>query len=141
MEVSPLSREVMLRRRCCAQPLSARLQSGVRFFLLPYPQPCGLALRLTFPRFDLIMRPREGELRAYHVPRECQSGLGLAYPPVALRLRQVRLKHLNLATYLLVQAFVCQMTDVSILGLSILTTFISDSHVLPLPLDPSSRPL
>jgi hypothetical protein len=99
MEVSPLSREVMLRRRCCAQPLSARLQSGVRFFLLPYPQPCGLALRLTFPRFDLIMRPREGELRAYHVPRECQSGLGLAYPPVALRLRQVRLKHLNFATH------------------------------------------
>jgi hypothetical protein len=71
---------------------------------------------------------------------ECRSGLGLASPPVARRLRQVRLKHLNLATYLLVQAFVYQMTDVSTLGLSTLTTFISDSHVLPLSLDPSSRP-
>jgi len=30
-----------------------------------------------------------GELRAYHVPSECQSGLGLASPPVARRLRRV----------------------------------------------------
>jgi uncharacterized lipoprotein YmbA len=61
-----------------------------------------------------------------HRGRAHQLELGLAYPPVARRLRQVRLKHLSLATYLLVQAFVYQMTDVSTLGLSILTTFISD---------------
>lgn len=33
------------------------------------------------------------------------DGLGLASPPVAQHLRQVNLKHLHLATYLLVQAY------------------------------------
>jgi len=86
------------------------------------------------------MEQGEGELRAYHVPRECQSRLGLAYPPVARRLRQVKMEHLNLTTYLLVQAFACLGQGVSTLGLLMVTTFISDSHVLPIPLDPSSRP-
>jgi hypothetical protein len=101
----------------------------------PIGSPCGL-LSLKGNRILL-----KGGLRAYHVSSECQSGLGLAYSPVARRLRRVRLKHLNLATCLLAQAFACRVTDSSILGLSILTTFISDSHVLPLPLNPSSRPL
>jgi hypothetical protein len=48
MEVCTLWREVMLRECCCAQPLSARLQSGIRFLILPYPQPRRLALRLAF---------------------------------------------------------------------------------------------
>ena len=101
MEVSALSREVMLRECCCAQPLSARLQSGIRFLHPPIPAVPWARLAARFPsrrsRHERV--PREGELRAYHVPCECQSGLGLAYPPVAHRLRQVRLKHLNLATY------------------------------------------
>ena len=53
MEVSPLSREVML-QKLYLYPLDYR--TAFAFSILPYPQPCGLALRLAFPRFDLIMR-------------------------------------------------------------------------------------
>jgi hypothetical protein len=50
--------------------------------------PCGsLSLEFDFCLGDEISP--SGELRAYHVPRECQSGLGLASLPVALGLRQV----------------------------------------------------
>ena len=55
--------------------------------ILPSPQPHGLALRFAFPHETTDTS--EGELRVYHVPSECQSGLGLASPPVARRLRQV----------------------------------------------------
>lgn len=49
---------------------------------------------------------RLGEVWAYLVPCECQNGLGLAYSPVALRLRQLITQQLHLATCLLAQA--CQ---------------------------------
>lgn len=87
-----------------AQSLSARLQSGIRLLHPPIPAAPWARLTVCFP---IQERPLLlGELRAYHVSRECQSGLGLASSPVARRLRQVSSKHLNLATYLLVQA--CQ---------------------------------
>jgi hypothetical protein len=100
MEVSPLAREVMLPRlNLC--PLDYR--SGLRLLHPPLPAAPWARLTAHFPptRDNL----GEGELRAYHVPLECQSGLGLAPSPVARRLRQVSSEHLNLATYLLVQAY------------------------------------
>jgi hypothetical protein len=84
MEVSPLSREVML-HKLNLYPLDYR--AAFACSILPSPQPHGLALRLAFPHETTDSS--EGELRVYHVPSECQSGLGLASPPVALRLRQV----------------------------------------------------
>jgi hypothetical protein len=82
MEVSALSREVML-QKLNLYPLDYRM--AFAFSILPYPQPHGLALRLAFPRLESPV----GELRAYHVSCECQSGLGLASSPVARRLRRV----------------------------------------------------
>jgi hypothetical protein len=102
MEVCPLSREVMLRSVAALNLYPLDYGAAFALSIVPYPQSCRLALRLAFPHFDFIqsrMKQSEGEQRAYHVPRECQSGLGLAYPPVAHRLRQVKLKHLNLATH------------------------------------------
>jgi hypothetical protein len=84
MKVSPLSREVML-QKLNLYPLDYRATFAC--FIVPSPQFHGLALRLAFPQETTD--PREGELRVYHVPSECQSGLGLASPPVARRLRQV----------------------------------------------------
>jgi len=49
MEVGPLSREVMLRGCYCAQPLSARLQSGIRFFHPPIPAVPWACLAARFP--------------------------------------------------------------------------------------------
>ena len=84
MEVSLLSREVMSPKlNLC--PLDYR--AAFAFSIIPSPQSHGLALRLAFPHETTD--PSEGELRVYHVPCECQSGLGLASPPVARRLRQV----------------------------------------------------
>ena len=50
MEVSPLSCEVMS-HKLNLYPLDYR--TAFAFWILPYPQPRGLALRLAFPRFDL----------------------------------------------------------------------------------------
>jgi hypothetical protein len=84
MEVSPLSREVMLHKlNLC--PLDYR--AAFACSILPFPQPHGLTLRLAFPHETTELL--EGELRVYRVPSECQSGLGLASSPVARRLRQV----------------------------------------------------
>jgi len=58
MEVSPLSREVML-PKLNLYPLDYRM--AFAFSILPCPQPRGLALRLAFPRYDLI--PGRGLLR------------------------------------------------------------------------------
>ena len=84
MEVSTLSREVML-PRLNLYPLDYR--AAFACSILPYPQPLELTLRFAFPaeKDSLSL----GELRAYHVSCECQSGLGLASPPVAQRLRRV----------------------------------------------------
>jgi hypothetical protein len=78
MEVSPLSREVIL-QLLNLYPLDYR--AAFACSILPSPQPHGLALRLASPHE--ATDPGEGELRVYHVPSECQSGLGLASPPVA----------------------------------------------------------
>ena len=83
MEVSLLSPEVML-PKLNLYPLDYR--TAFACSTLPYPQPLGLALRFAFPSEKTLSL---GELRAYHVSCECQSGLGLASPPVARRLRQV----------------------------------------------------
>ena len=61
-----------------------------------YPLFHRLALRPPFPM---------GKHRAYHVPLEYLPGLGLAFLPVVLQLRQEKTKHLYLTTYLLVQAY------------------------------------
>ena len=55
MEVCPLSREVML-HKLNLYPLDYR--TAFAFSILPYPQPRGLALRLTFPQREII-RVRE----------------------------------------------------------------------------------
>jgi hypothetical protein len=62
MEVCPLSREVMSPRRCCAQPLSAPLQSGIRFFHPPIPAIpwTRLAARLPSGRSLLRMKGNYG---------------------------------------------------------------------------------
>ncbi len=54
----PLSRGMML---LLLNPYSPHYKATFAFSIVLYPQPCQLALRLTFP---------EGELRAYHVPCE-----------------------------------------------------------------------
>jgi hypothetical protein len=81
MEVGTLSREA----RSHLYPSHYKMTFA--FSILPYPQPRGLTLRLAFPRRECCSSL--GELRAYHVSCECQSGLGLASPPVARHLRQV----------------------------------------------------
>ena len=55
---------------------------------LPYPQSHRLALRLAF----LL----KGELRAYHVPHICPSGLGPACRPRVQPLRRVSENHPSL---------------------------------------------
>ena len=82
MEVSPLSREVML-SRLNLYPLNYR--GAFAFSILRYPHLHRLALRLAF-----LGSVTQEEIRAYHVPRECQSGLGFASPPVAHHLRRVK---------------------------------------------------
>ena len=77
-------------------------------------RPC-CALR----RFYLL----RGAIQAYHVPQRYLSGLGLAYPPVALRLRQVMQKHLCLATYRFGQS------EISIFRSLDLTTFKLAIHI------------
>jgi len=143
MEVCPLSREVMLCEGCRTQPLSARLQSGIHFFHPPIPAAPSARLAVRFPS----RRPHNDGAqsgRATGLPRS-------VWVPEWVRARlfaggamsasgEVEAPELCPHT-ILVQAFDCRWTAISILGLSSLTTFISDSHMLPLPLDPSSRPL
>ena len=86
MEVCPLSREVMLRITALnLYPLDYRAAyaSSIIHTRSPVGLPCG---SLSLNR-EVIFG--EGELRAYHVSCERQSGLGLASPPVAQRLRRV----------------------------------------------------
>jgi hypothetical protein len=90
-EVSSLSRRVM------SQPLSGPLQAGIRF--LPRPLPAAPSVRLAAG-----LPSREGDgLTTLH--RRNPRGLGPASTPVAQHLRRMSLKHPDLATYLLVQAY------------------------------------
>jgi len=56
MEVSPLSREMMLLMR---NPYPSHYRMAFAFSIFLYPPACRLALRLTFPK---------GDWWAYHVP-------------------------------------------------------------------------
>ena len=64
-----------------------------------------------------------GAVQAYHVPHRYPSGLGLAYPPVALHLRQAMQKRLCLATYHFGQS------EISIFRSLDLTTFKTAIHL------------
>ena len=86
MEVGSLSREVILWITALnLYPLYYR--AAFAFSILPYPQRLGLALRFAFSMGELI--PIRESYGLYHVSSECQSGLGLASPPVAHRLRRM----------------------------------------------------
>jgi hypothetical protein len=98
MEVSPLARGMM----------SASASTPIRFITkrpllfpssstrTPIGSPYGLLSSIDFHQ--------SGEVWAYLVPYAYLNGLGLAFPPVALHLRQMILQHLLLATCLLAQA-------------------------------------
>ena len=79
--------------------------------LNPYPSHYKMAFAFSSILYLLLHRlalrpsyPCMGKQQAYHVPLEYLPGLGLAFLPVVLQLRQVNTKHLHLTTYLLVQA-------------------------------------
>ena len=88
MEVSLLSPEVML-PKLNLYPIHYR--TAFAFSISHTRSPVGSPYGSLSLNFDFCVREASasGELRAYHVPCECQSGLGLASPPVARRLRQV----------------------------------------------------
>lgn len=96
MEVSSLS---CGRNPCGVGPAyPSHYKMAFAFSILLYPHLLRLTLQLSYPY--------RGKVRIYHVPLEYLYGLGLAYLPVSLRLRQMSKKHLHLLTYFLVQA--CQ---------------------------------
>lgn len=97
MEVSPLSREVMLLVLLIGatsqpQPLSAPLQNSFRFFHRPIPAIPSAALRRAFPYESslpfvwefLPLRRITGLPRSTYVP---MNELGAVCPPVVLCLR------------------------------------------------------
>jgi len=86
-EVGPVSRGVM------SQPLSAPLQSGIRFLPPPLPAAPTAHLAVRFPE-----KP-PGRQRAYHVPPMYQSGLGRVSTPVIEHLRGRSSEPPNLTTY------------------------------------------
>jgi hypothetical protein len=100
VEVCPLARGIML----------ASASAPIRFItkrlsLFP-PSFTRISIHLPCGLLSLADICRPGEMWAYLVPCEYQNGLGLAYSPVVLRLRQVKIQHLHLTTCLLAQA--CQ---------------------------------
>jgi hypothetical protein len=121
MEVCALSRGVMF------QLLSTSLQSGIRFFHHPIPTNPSACLTVSFP-----LRENDG-LTTFRI--RTQDGLGSACSPVAFHLRQgkgeaLAPSHVPFGSSLLFSTF----------GLLVLTTFISGSHMLAIPSDPSPRP-
>jgi hypothetical protein len=87
MEVCPLSRETMSRGGAALNLYPFDYRNGIRFLHPPIPAAPSARLAARFPsKRDNLTK---GGLRAYHVSCECQSGLGLASPPVAQRLRRV----------------------------------------------------
>lgn len=93
MKVSPLSREVMfapmvLRSTSIRSITERRSLFPSSHTRNPVCSPCG-SLSLSFDPSLMKMGLAKGGLRVYHVSSECQSGLGLASPPVAQRLRRV----------------------------------------------------
>jgi hypothetical protein len=80
-----------VRLRSGAQSLSAPLQSRRRLLRSPRPAPLWASLTVRFPFL-------KGGIQAYHVPRECPCGGGLASSPVVHYLRSVSEEHLDLTT-------------------------------------------
>jgi len=106
------------------QSLSARLQDGIRFFFIPYPQLQGRPLRFDCPE-------NRAKLWAYRVPRhEYVNDLGSIYPPAGV-IGRVGSEKKSL-TYPLTFWF----KRTSSLRLLYLTVFIDDSHLLALSLCP-----
>ena len=84
VEVCPLARGMMLSKDSIPiRPITGRLSLVPRSpTRSPLGSPCGgLSQQCN--------RPLLGGLQAYHVPRECPCGLGLASPPVVQHLRWV----------------------------------------------------
>ena len=136
MEVSTLSRGVILPKLNLYPP---RYKAAFAFSILLYPQSRPLILRLAFPHG--VTTIHEGELRAYHVPRERQSRLGLACLPVARAsasgdMVAPELGHLPFGPSL------CLLEQATASLACLASRHLSAIHnVLTLPLDPSSRPL
>jgi hypothetical protein len=132
-----MSRLVKLSRN--GRPCGSRLAFAGSDVSTPIPSITDRPLLFpqSFTRISIIdlYRPitLAGEIRAYHVPSNCQSGLGSPYSPVAVMSTTEENETSVPATYLLVQAD-------SILGLSFVTTFIGSSRVLAVPLNSSSYP-
>jgi hypothetical protein len=122
MEVCPLAREIMLLRLNLYPP---RYRAAFAFSILLCPPFYRLVSRLAFPG---------GERRVYHVPCAYQewgrSRLFAGGASSAGADFEAALP-VHLPFWL---------KPLSTFGLSILTTFSSDSHLLTVPFDPSSRP-
>ena len=119
-EVSPVSRRGDLAR---AQPLSVRLQDGLRFFRNPIPAAPSARLAARFPALA-------GGRRAYHVPH---TRLGRVRPCLSAGGRficgRAAVNPCSWATHLLVRAL-C-FTATSTLSSFQMTTFISSSYSWP----------
>jgi hypothetical protein len=126
VEVCTLSCRVLL-LALNSYPLHYR--EAFAFSTLPCPQPRRLASRLAFLSFS------KGRLRVFHVSHLNPDGLGPAYSPVALHLRQERFELLLLSTH----HFGTSLYN-STFGLSLVTTFIGGLHLLAMPSNPSPRP-
>lgn len=127
MEVCPLARGILLLLR---NPYPPHYKAAFAFSILLYPQPYRFALRLTFPRE--LLREDYG-LTTFRVSTDewgrsrlfaggSASATGDFVAPV--------LDHLPF-----------WLKPLSTFGLFVVTTFISDSLLLTMPFDPSSRPL
>ena len=125
-EVCSLSCRVML---LALNPYPPHYRATFASSVLPCPQPRRLPLRFAFLSFS------KGRLRVYHVSHLNPDGLGPAYSPVALRLRQERFELLLLSTH----HFGTSLYN-STFGLSLVTTFIGGLHLLAMPSNPSPRP-
>jgi hypothetical protein len=106
------------------QPLSAPLQDGIRFFLVPLPA------RHRSLRFDCPMF--RARIRAYRVLRsEQMSNLGPVFPPVGVVVSVIP----NVTEITYPRTFWCK--PVSNFGLFSVTMFIDSSLVLAMSLQPS----
>lgn len=79
MEVCPLARGMMLP---LLNPYPSHYKRAFAFSILLYPHSHRLTLQFAF----LIA---SGEVWVYHVSHKYQDGLGSAFPPVVLHLRQL----------------------------------------------------
>jgi len=112
------------------QPLSTPLQSGIRFLRNPLP-----ALPTVHLTAHLLIRfPFEQQYGLTAFPICHTTGLGSAFSPIALWRRIPNHDWNNrLRTF--------WFKPISSFGLSILTAFISSSHLLPIPASLAPQPV